>query len=506
MRYPLSAKKCAACFIGLLAFCFMTPASAQDDFEDFRKAQMAEFNQFKEEKLSEFEAFRLKCNQEFASFIRKPWKPQETKPKQPKPVVKEVPPVVYSDKEPIQFITTPQPIKDVLKVQPPKPQPMPIRPIEELPKTKTPTYPTKSFVFFGTSGKVRIDEEAGLMKLNGLSEDDIADAWLALSTNVYQSLLHDCLKMREDLQLCDWAYLLMLQEMAKAVYPNSENDATLLMAYAYCQSGYKMRLAQANNKLFMLYACDYSIYDKPYLTLDGEKYYFFAEGNPTVRLCEAKFPQEKIMSLEMPRSVRFAWNASDTRNMKSRDYQKMQFDVVCNKNIIDFYANYPDAEYGGNFMTRWAMYANTPFEEGIKETLYPELRSLIQGLSEKEAASRLLNWVQTSLTYRLDDQVWGGDRAFFPEESLYYPYADCEDRSILFTRLVRDLLGLKCILVYYPGHLACAVNFKEKVNGDYFTHNGENYVVCDPTYIAAGIGITMPSMRGKETTVILLEN
>ena len=34
---------------------------------------------------------------------------------------------------------------------------------------------------------------------------------------------------------------------------------------------------------------------------------------------------------------------------------------------------------------------------------------------------------------------------------------NCEDRAILFTRIVRDLLGLKCILIYYPGHLASAV-------------------------------------------------
>ena len=34
---------------------------------------------------------------------------------------------------------------------------------------------------------------------------------------------------------------------------------------------------------------------------------------------------------------------------------------------------------------------------------------------------------------------------------------NCEDRAILFTRIVRDLLGLKFILIYYPGHLASAV-------------------------------------------------
>lgn len=54
----------------------------------------------------------------------------------------------------------------------------------------------------------------------------------------------------------------------------------------------------------------------------------------------------------------------------------------------------------------------------------------------------ILNWVQTGSEYEYDDKVWRHDRAFFAEETLYYPYCDCEDRSILFSRFVRDLLGL----------------------------------------------------------------
>ena len=117
----------------------------------------------------------------------------------------------------------------------------------------------------------------------------------------------------------------------------------------------------------------------------------------------------------------------------------------------------------------------------------------------------LLNFVQTAFVYEYDDKVWGDDRAFFAEETLYYPYADCEDRSILFSRLVRDLLGLKVVLVYYPGHLATAVHFTDHVTGDYIQLNGQRFTVCDPTYIGAPVGATMPSMDNGEAKVILLE-
>ena len=74
--------------------------------------------------------------------------------------------------------------------------------------------------------------------------------------------------------------------------------------------------------------------------------------------------------------------------------------------------------------------------------------------------------------------------------------------SILFSRLVRDLLGLDVLLVYYPGHLATAVCFNNEVAGDYITLNNRRFVVCDPTYIGAPVGCTMPSMDNKGAKVI----
>ena len=133
------------------------------------------------------------------------------------------------------------------------------------------------------------------------------------------------------------------------------------------------------------------------------------------------------------------------------------------------------------------------------------MKAQLKGLSQEQAVGKLLNWVQTGFVYEYDDKVWGHDRAFFAEETLYYPYCDCEDRSILLTRLVRDLLGLKCILVYYPGHLASAVAFDDHVSGDYILLQGKRFVIADATYIDAPVGMTMTGMDNQTAKVILLE-
>ena len=74
----------------------------------------------------------------------------------------------------------------------------------------------------------------------------------------------------------------------------------------------------------------------------------------------------------------------------------------------------------------------------------------------------------------------------------FYPYSDCEDRAVLFSRLVDMLTGLPGIGLSYPGHVAAAVKLPEEVKGDYVKYGRELYTVCDPTYMGAGIGRGMP--------------
>lgn len=123
----------------------------------------------------------------------------------------------------------------------------------------------------------------------------------------------------------------------------------------------------------------------------------------------------------------------------------------------------------------------------------------------EEAANMLLNFVQTAFDYRTDGEQFGSERPLFSDETFYYPYCDCEDRSILYASLVWDLLGLDVVLLYYPGHLATAVDFEEEITGDYFPLEGRKYVVCDPTYINAEIGNAMPNYRTVPARIIRIK-
>ena len=63
----------------------------------------------------------------------------------------------------------------------------------------------------------------------------------------------------------------------------------------------------------------------------------------------------------------------------------------------------------------------------------------------------LLNFVQTSFDYQTDEEQFGREKYFYPEEILAYPFCDCEDRAAFFARLVRNLTGLEVVGLDYPG-------------------------------------------------------
>lgn len=505
-------------FLGFVFLPVRMVAQVGNTFEKFRSEREKKFEEYREARRKEFEEFRRKRNEEFAKYLRNTWRPIDSAPIIPLPKENPVPPVVIPKGEVPPFEPPepkPLPFEEVVHVPKPKPQPEPVEPIEEVPEpesvTPTPVKPEVlkvQFTFFGTTSEVRVDKKE-LFRLNAVNENAIADAWLKLSTERYTNLIYDCLQIRKERDLCDWAYLQMLHSMANAVCGRGTDESTLLMAYVYCQSGYKMRLSiGGDGKLYMMFASDHVIYNWNYYYIDGEKFYAFNNKNGQVNICVQEYPNEKAMSLNVTKEQKFDMSAAAPSSHQSKRDEDMRVTMTANRNMLDFYTSYPTSKIGDNDVSRWALYANTPMTESVKKQVYPSLKAAIADCDQWTAVNKILNFVQTGFVYEYDDKVWGCDRAFFPEESLHYPYCDCEDRSILFTRIVRDLLDLKCILIFYPGHLASAVEFTEGTpSGDYIALNGRRFFIADGTIVGYGapVGTTMSGMDNKTAKVLLLE-
>ncbi|WP_305115940.1 hypothetical protein [Duncaniella muris] len=490
----------------------------------------SQYENFKQQARKQYDDFRTKANQQYADFLSRVWRRYNGDAPIEKPKEKEIAPIEY-DKKLYDKERKDEAYRDdegdmyyqqkgirrkvairrggkgkelifdeVIRIPDQEPQPTPISPIYE----KDGITNTFTVKFFGLSCPLRFDSQ-NLISLQGLDELSVSAAWSRLSNNDYDNAIRDLLAIRINQDLCDWSYLQLLNQTALQLYGSDCNESVLLTAWLYCQSGYKMRLAFDDKRLYMLYSSHHIIYDEAYFNIDGEYFYIFGDRKPeTLYICDKAFPSEAPMSLLVGKEQKLGTLITESRKLVSKKYPFMSVLINENKTLMDFYSTYPTSKLGDNDVSRWAMYAYTPICKHTKEQLYPMMRNYIQGKTALEGVSMILDWVQTAFVYEYDDKVWGHDRAFFPDETLYYPYCDCEDRSILFSRLVRDILSLDVALIYYPGHLATAVCFNEDISGDAMLIDGRKFIICDPTYIGAPVGAQMPNLDYDKAQAIVL--
>ena len=469
----------------LVSLALLQTMFAQTSFEEYQRQKNAKFQTFKDQKQQDFDAYRREKNARYAEFLKKKWGHYEAAPKDTtKPVEPVVPPIIpepspQPDPAPIKID------KDIIESPVPEPQPEPIVPI--IPQEDQ-NVKKESIVFYGTSVTISFPNPDDF-KFTTLDDAGVVVAWEHLMDAKYDVVISSALDVRKKLELCDWAYMEMIQQICNKHYGKMSNEADMMLAYILIQSGYKIRFAYSDSgRLYVLINSNYEIYEKSYFAIDGERFYPLNCNEHSLYISTASFDAEKSMSLQISKEQKFAYEPTASRTISSQN--GITATVRVNQNDIDFYNSYPTACINDDFGTRWAAYANTPLEKKIKDSLYPPLKKAIAGKDVLEQANIILHFVQTAFEYGYDSLIWGEDRAFFATETLYYPYSDCEDHSILFSRLIRDILDLDVVLLYYPGHLATAVKFNSDVKGDYLTVKGKKYIVCDPTCVGAPVGMS----------------
>lgn len=467
-------------------------AQAQNtEFDNFIQQKQQKWATYKDAKQKAWADFRDKLNKEYADKMSHQWTSCRVSAAIPIPKRQEPPkPVVKTSQTPVptQVVSYNEFVPAVVCLTPRPSQPI-AHPSDESDATYT-------FSFHSTPCKVHLQKEMAF-SLSNVYESTVAEAWRYLSSAGYDIIADDCLNYREQLDLNDWGYIELTKQLSQTFLDEHSNEATLMQAYLLVQSGYKVRLARGGDKLVILIPFTTDIYGYSFLWLDGEKNYILDDDkdNSNYYVFDSKFEGERTASMNFKSAPRFFDESTSRKIFSSRRYPEVTANISTNRNLIAFYNSCP-------ITNDWASYSRASLSKKVKRALYPILKKQIAGKSEADAANVLLNFVQTAFDYQTDQEQFGYERPLFGDELFYYPYSDCEDRSILFSILVRDLLGLEVVLLNYPGHLATAVKFNEEVPGYYLLANGKIYVICDPTYIGAPVGDCMPQFVGTSAVIV----
>ena len=428
-----------------------------------------------------------------------PAKPQTT-PDKPQPVAPKAEPTKPT--KPQATPVKPQPVAPKAEpTTPAKPQATPVKP-QPKPKAKPAMQSSLQKEFYSSvainycNTKLYIDASMkGVINITSSQECAVADGYEALCRSNYKPLIANCQQAQKDFRLNDWGVFLFVKTAAEALC-NDENSCIVMQQFLLNELGYRAKMARRGdrNQLLLFVATDCMVYGHPYFTKEGLNYYNINGTEAcTFYMCNQDSKKAKIPVAMRLNNVP-ALNSGVVSRQRTNKAGNVSVSVNVSKSLMDFYASMPQCDYG--------VYAKAPVAGSLAQEVLGTLRPLVQGKSEVDAANLLLNFVQTGFKYATDEEQFGFEKPFFVEELFYYPACDCEDRSVLFDWLVRELLGLDVVYLDYPNHIATAVQFKGDVKGDFLTVDGKRYTVCDPTYIGASIGMTMPNLRSAGVSIL----
>ena len=505
-------------FILFLSALLTAHYSSAQSFDEFKKRMNAEFGKFETKANEQYDDFYREINARYAEFMKLAWTEFETQPAVPSPKTDPpVQPVYDPEQAPEAHVKVPSPrhfkfIKRIIR------QVFPFLPIpetkvveeepvveveipkEDIPEKAVEVLPEQTFdvEFFGATCSLRANKDAIRTEMADYNEQAVSSYWTQLADGRVNSLINDCLSVRTQLQLCDWGYWQFIKSVAGNVYGDEhENESIVLQAFIMTQSGYKVRLGRNSTGLIILISSDSTIYNTSYFIINGTKFYAIGKNEKSAYICNFEFPGENLFSLQMSTLPALPIDSIAGRDLHAVKLGDKRINLNHNRNILNFLDSYPQCSIDN--------FAHASLDSISKEALYPVLKEVIKDKTEEEAANILINFVQTAFQYKVDDEQFGYERTLFANETLYYPYSDCEDRSLLFATLVRELLNLEVVLLDYPEHIATAVCFNQDIDGDYMMIENKKYIVCDPTYIGADIGNTMPMFINVAADIIKIE-
>jgi hypothetical protein len=333
-----------------------------------------------------------------------------------------------------------------------------------------------------------------------VSKEGISDFWEKASDSKYKKFIEELKVYKKRYALNDWAVYLIIHSYGKQHF-KKENKANLYTWFILTKMGYDMRVGFNGNNIYLLSRVKQKLYQVSFFTMDNKKYYVLSpkgrsKNIGSIYTYPKNYPMAKNkLTFDMKKEPIKIYSNIKTKKLEF-EYKNKHYSFLSeySKDLIEFYKTFPQSEYELYFDSK-----KSPF---IYNSLIPQLKPIVENMSELEATNFLLRLVQKSFEYQRDDEQFSYEKVLFPEETLYYPYSDCEDRSIIFSYLIENLLGLDVIGVKFKDHLATAVKFSNNGLGTRFQYNGAIFTIADPTYTNANVGMIMPQYKNKAFSLI----
>lgn len=461
------------------------------------QAQNDSFLDFYRQRTQEFKDWRSKANSEFTEYLAAAWQEfmvQRGKEDPIGPVAEE--PVYYNPQE-HQSASHGLPASGRMAV------PAVVAPVPAV----AAEYAGNGMVsidFFGLQESVPFAENMRLPRIMA-SEQDASKGWNVLSQSDFMPAVEAFQDMRDKHALSDWALYTAVKKYTDAVYIEEYvNEKVLTQMFILSQMQYKARVGSSGGELILLLPFTAPIYQVSYISDGDEDFYIFSYSrlnsqDPLYTFSDDFSGADRKLDLVIDKQMVVDYDYYRLKTLASwAQYVDEEVKVPLNIPCVKFTLDYPQSDL--------LIYHRSAVDPELQKAVFTQVRYKIlkDGMNELEAVGFVLTLIQRGFDYKTDYEMFGRSKPLFVEESFYYGANNCKDRVLLFSWLVKDLLGLDVAMFCYKGHVACGVALPGEVTGDGYDFEGRRYVMCDPTYIGAPVGATMPKYRDVQPQIILL--
>jgi hypothetical protein len=493
-----------------------------ESFADFKRTQVESFKQYKDERDEAFNKFLKAQWKEYNAFKGTPLyeKPKPKNIPSAKAIpIKSVGPKVTIKIEKVKFVE-PKPVQEVVIVKKPEVIQKPVvveKPVAvEKPKvTQKPVVVEKpiivkkqepiakpevklavskdiNFDFFGTPLGFDIPSKIKTATFYPQNQKGISGFFDSAASSDYDYLVGEIQRVSKEMNLNGWGIYLLVTTISDHTYTDSDKSK-LLSWFLFNKLGYAVKIGVANSHVVLMHYSKKTIYSTPNYTIDKKKYYVvanYAKGNVGSLYSYAQnYPgADKPLDMSLNTLPKFSSDMKSKTLSYKKFGNKIEVPFRYNKNLIDFMATYPQADYETFF--------NAPMDERTYSDVAKGLKKYVDGKKASDAMNFVLNFVQNAFAYERDDQQFGREKVMFASETLYYDKSDCEDRATLFSYLVKELFGIGVVGVKYKDHMSTALYVP--MEGDSIMAGARKFVLADPTYINASIGQEMPKYKSQK--------
>lgn len=482
------------------------PAIAQNNgrvstsFDDYRKKVLGDYQDFRKGILDEYDKYLDGIWREVQELKARERNPQPKPVKQPEvsPTQKPLPPSQQPSQLTLPENNDPSVDPDAL-VDIPEMNPM------DIPKLNVPLMKIKEkhnkLAFYCMTPEFPVVDMAPLRQV--CMEHNFGNMWRAYANaKLADKVVPYIQQYAKEYALNDWFVLELTRAWCDNVMADFPREGRISLAhYLLLHLGYNVRLAlRGTDNPMLLIAFRQQVYGRKFVKLDGVQYYMFddnvdvppADAKGMITTCE--LPKDAklgaIMDLRIHKDLKIPYKAHPFNFTWSGFTLKGEM----NENLIPMLYRYPQMPIGE--------YAASVVSTPVRESLVQQVKAQLGDKPQLDAVNTFLRFIQKGFAYESDDIQFEFEKPFFLEEMLYYPKCDCEDRSVFYTTLLFQALGVESHIVEFPGHASVAVFLDKPIDGDNYEYQGRKFFFSDPTYINSKTGMVIPSYRNKTADIV----